>query len=46
LEPVIFDWDAPIARSSRGAVHIPAGTDDLADFSTEQLIWLRAKNLI
>jgi len=46
LEPVIFDWDSPIARSSRGAVHIPAGTDDLADFSTEQLIWLRAKNLI
>ena len=45
LEPVIFDWDSPIARSSRGAVHIPAGTDDLADFSTEQLIWLRAKNL-
>lgn len=46
LEPVIFDWNAPIGRSSRGDVHIPAGTDDLADFSTEQLVWLRAKNLI
>ena len=46
LEPEVFDWDAPIGQSSRGAVHIPAGTDDLADFSTEQLIWLRAKNLI
>lgn len=46
LEPVIFDWDAPIGRSSRGAVHIPTETADLADFSTEQLTWLRAKNLI
>lgn len=46
LEPVIFDWNAPIARSSRGDVRIPTGTDDLADFSTEQLVWLRAKNLI
>jgi len=46
LEPEVFDWDAPIGRSARGDVHIPTGTDDLADFSTEQLIWLRAKNLI
>jgi len=46
LEPEVFDWDVPIGRSARGDVHIPVGTDDLADFSTEQLVWLRAKNLI
>lgn len=46
LEPVLFDWNAPIARSSRGDVHIPTAIGDLADFSAEQLVWLRTKNLI
>ncbi len=46
LTPVIFDWNAPVGRNSAGDVFIPKTTSDLADFSTKQLIWLRAKGLI
>lgn len=43
LEPVIFDWEAPVGRSRNGPVHIPAGVNDLADLSTDQIDWLRRK---
>lgn len=43
LASEIFDWEAPIARNAKGVVHIPKTTQDLADFSPEQLNWLRAK---
>ena len=46
LNPQIFDWNAPIARTARGDVFIPKSTADLADFTIEQLSWLRAKSLI
>lgn len=46
LNPQIFDWNAPIARCAKGDVFIPKSTADLADFTIEQLSWLRAKKLI
>ena len=39
----VFDWTAPIAQSARGEVFLPPEVLDLADFSTEQLQWLRQR---
>ena len=46
LEARLFDWDAPIGRTSNGDVYIPESTSDLAEFSTEQLQWLRQRRLL
>lgn len=46
LTPMILDWEAPLGRSDGRAVHIPTTIRDLAEFSTKQLAWLRAKGLI
>jgi DNA primase len=46
LTPSIFDWEAPLGRNGGREVHIPATIRDLAEFSTTQLAWLRAKTLI
>ena len=43
LKAQIFDWDASVARSSKGDVFIPPKVQDLAEFSTEQLQWLRSR---
>lgn len=43
LKAQLFDWDASVARSSKGDVFIPAEVQDLAEFSTEQLQWLRTR---
>lgn len=43
LKCVIFDWDAPIARTRSGPAHIPDMIGDLADFSAQQLHWLRQR---
>jgi len=43
LKAQIFDWDASVARSSKGDVFIPPEVQDLAEFSTEQLQWLRTR---
>jgi len=43
LKPQIFDWDAAVGRSSKGDVFIPPEVQDLAEFSTEQLQWLRSR---
>ena len=41
LDAQIFDWDGPIARTNHGVKHIPETIQDLADFNTEQIVWLR-----
>ena len=46
LAASVFDWNAPVGRTSTGAVHIPRAITDLSDFSTEQLAWLRARRLL
>ena len=43
LKAQLFDWDASVARSSKGDVFIPSEVQDLAEFSTEQLQWLRTR---
>jgi hypothetical protein len=43
LKAQIFDWDASVARSNNGDVFIPPEVQDLAEFSTEQLQWLRKR---
>jgi DNA primase len=43
LKAQIFDWDASVARSRKGDVFIPPEVQDLAEFSTEQLQWLRTR---
>jgi DNA primase len=37
----VFDWNATMARGPKGDVFIPDEVQDLADFSTKQLQWLR-----
>ncbi|MDA7426766.1 toprim domain-containing protein [Thalassococcus lentus] len=46
LEAEIFDWDAPVGRNRQGDVYLPTSVQDLADFSTEQLQWLRQRRLL
>lgn len=46
LKAQIFDWDASVARSSKGDVFIPHEVQDLAEFSTEQLQWLRSRGIL
>ncbi len=46
LKARIFDWDAQVARSREGPVRIPGSVRDLAEFSTEQLSWLRQRRLL
>ncbi len=46
LNARIFDWDAPVGRSSSGDVRIPETVNDLGDFSTEQIQWLRQRGLL
>lgn len=46
LNAEIFDWEAPVGRSHQGDVHLPETVQDLADFSTEQLQWLRQRRLL
>ena len=46
LQAQVFDWDAPIGRNRQGDVFIPRTTGDLAEFSTEQLQWLRQRRLL
>ncbi|MBV1864911.1 MAG: toprim domain-containing protein [Rhodobacteraceae bacterium] len=41
-----FDWNAPVARTAKGPVHIPPEIKDLADFSTQQIAWLRQQKLL
>lgn len=43
LKAQIFDWSASVGRSSKGDVFIPPEVQDLAEFSTEQLQWLRMR---
>jgi hypothetical protein len=43
LKAQIFDWNATVARNSKGDVFIPPDVQDLAEFSTEQLQWLRTR---
>ena len=46
LRPRVFDWDAPVGQTSAGPAHIPDTITDLAEFSTEQLAWLRTRRLL
>ncbi|MEL7099413.1 MAG: toprim domain-containing protein [Pseudomonadota bacterium] len=46
LEAEIFDWDAPVGRNRQGDVYLPTSVQDLADFSTEQLQWMRQRRLL
>ena len=46
LKARIFDWDAQVGTSSNGPVHLPVQITDLAEFSTEQIAWLRQRKLI
>lgn len=46
LTPRIFDWAAPIARTSKGDVFIPKTIRDLAEFSSEQISWLRGQKFL
>lgn len=46
LESEIFDWEAPVGKNRQGDVYLPPGVQDLADFSTEQLQWLRQRRLL
>lgn len=46
LEAEIFDWEGPVGRSRQGDVHLPETVQDLADFSTEELQWLRQRRLL
>lgn len=41
-----FDWNTSVAKTARGSVHIPPEIMDLADLSTQQIAWLRQKNLL
>lgn len=41
-----FDWDAPVARTATGPVHIPPEIQDPADLSTQQIAWLRQQQLL
>lgn len=41
-----FDWDTPVANTAKGPVHIPPEIQDLADFSTQQIAWLRQQKLL
>jgi DNA primase len=42
LDPILFDWDAPLGRNKTGIVTIPQTINDLCDFSSRQIAWLRA----
>ncbi len=46
LNPNIFDWNAPVARTRQGIKHIPETINDLADFSVEQIVWLRSQQML
>ncbi|PCH75110.1 MAG: hypothetical protein COC12_01810, partial [Rhodobacteraceae bacterium] len=46
LRPRIFDWSAPVATTTIGPVNIPLSINDLADFSTQQIAWLRQRQLL
>lgn len=41
-----FDWNAPVAKTAKGPVHIPPEIQDLADLSTQQIAWLRQQQLL
>ena len=41
-----FDWDAPVATTAKGPVHIPSEIQDLANLSTQQIVWLRQQQLL
>lgn len=43
LKVEVFDWNAAMARGPQGDVFIPDEVQDLADFSTKQLQWLRQR---
>jgi DNA primase len=42
----IFDWEASVGRSRKGSVYLPDEIGDLAEFSTEQITWLRGRGLL
>ena len=46
LHPKNFDWNAPVARTRQGIKHIPETINDLADFSAEQIVWLRGQQML
>ncbi len=46
LQVNIFDWEKPVTQSQDNTVRIPPTISDLADFNTEQIIWLRKKALL
>ena len=46
LNPIIFDWNAPVARTTQGIKHIPETINDLADFTIEQIAWLRSQQML
>lgn len=46
LKAKIFDWNAPVGRNRSGEVLIPETVNDLGDFSSEQIQWLRQRGLL
>lgn len=46
LKAEVFDWDAPVGRNRSGDVRIPETVNDLGDFSSEQIQWLRQRGLL
>lgn len=43
LQTQVFDWNAPVAIQQGKPVQFPSSIGDVADFSCEQLGWLRVK---
>ncbi len=42
----IFDWETAVGHSRKGPVYLPEQIGDLAEFSTEQITWLRGRGLL
>lgn len=46
LAPLIFDWEAPVGQTRTEPAHIPDTITDLAEFTPDQLAWLRQRRLL
>lgn len=46
LEPIPFNWEQVFHTPHKGKTHIPKHIKDLADFSIDQINWLRSKRFL